>query len=233
MSYGQSIETITEKVSNRICECINNDMKHYTEIKPEFNRCYDKEFNDIFSIVDSKEQKILLEDEALEKIKNNIIPTLNLNCEKIKVLIKSELINSVKNTENSNFKPCPTNFTGDNLKNIKRLNGEIISFNGLITQVTTAHKDKPYYEVKLEGGNTIWIASLIKSNYEVKDNIVRILGYVSKVENDEIVEKYNKTGYHILAFCIVDMNSKQIVLLPGSELQVKEWIEGKIPLSKK
>lgn len=34
-------------------------MTAYEEIKPEFNRCYDKEFNQIFSIVDAMEQKLL------------------------------------------------------------------------------------------------------------------------------------------------------------------------------
>jgi hypothetical protein len=41
----------------------------------------------------------------------------------------------------------------------------------------------------LEGGKTIWIASLVKSGYEVEGNIVRILGYVAKVENDDFAER--------------------------------------------
>ena len=232
-SFGQSIETITEKISDKICGCIKDDIKSYSEIKPEFNRCYDKEFNQIFSLVDSAEQKILIQDGALEKIKNGIIPTLNSTCEKIRKIIQSELDNSIEPAANSSTVPCPTNFTGNDLKKIEKRNGEIIAFNGLVTQVYTAHNDKPYYEVKLEGGKTIWIASLVKSGYEVEGNIVRILGYVAKVENDEFAEKYNKTDYHILAFCVIDMKTKQMAILPGSELQIKEWIAGKIPSSAK
>ena len=71
-------------------------MKEYSEIKPEFNRCYDKEFNFIFNIVDSTEHKILVQNGALDKVKNGIIPTLNNKCEKIRKIIESELKNSVE-----------------------------------------------------------------------------------------------------------------------------------------
>ncbi len=87
--YSQSIESITEKVSDSICDCINDSIESYSEIKPEFNRCYDEVFNQIFSLVDSSEQKILLQQGALEEIKNGIIPTLNTRCEKIKSLIQT------------------------------------------------------------------------------------------------------------------------------------------------
>ena len=101
-SYSQSIETITEKISNKICDCINTDLKSYSEIKPEFNRCYDKEFNQIYNLVDSAEHKILIQQGALDKVKNGIIPTLNSNCEKIRLLIQSEVENSVEPAANKN-----------------------------------------------------------------------------------------------------------------------------------
>jgi hypothetical protein len=58
------------------------------------------------------------------------------------------------------------------------------------------------------------------------------LGYVSKVEDDEIAKKYNQTAYHVLVFCVIELDSKQIAMLPGSELQVKEWISGRVPKAK-
>jgi len=231
--YSQSIESITEKVSDSICDCINDSIESYSEIKPEFNRCYDEVFNQIFSLVDSSEQKILLQQGALEEIKNGIIPTLNTRCEKIKSLIQTEVENSVEHADSSNSNPCPTNFSGNDLKNIEQLNGEIIAFNGLVTEVHSAHNDKPYYQVKLEGGNTIWIASLVNSEYEEQGKILRLLGYVSEVGNDKIAKKHNKTEYHILVFCVIDMDSKQIAMMPGSELQVKDWMNGVIPKGEK
>jgi hypothetical protein len=232
-SFSQSIETITEKISNKICECIKDDLKSYSEIKPEFNRCYDKEFNFIFDLVDSEEHKILVKDGNLNKVKNGIIPYLNDNCEKIRTLIQSELDNSVAPVAETVKNPCPTNFSGKDLKRIKKRNGEIVAFNGLITKIYADQNEKPYYEVKLEGGNTIWIASLVKSGYEIKDNIIRVLGYVSEVGKDEFAKKHNKTDFHILAFCVIDMKTKQMAMLPGSELQIKEWMNGKIPTAEK
>ncbi|HSY61365.1 MAG TPA: hypothetical protein VK796_05785 [Cytophaga sp.] len=91
-----------------------------------------------------------------------------------------------------------------------------------VTQVYFNNNGSPYYEVKLKGGNTIWIASLVKSGFEVKGNILRTLGYVAKVENDTFTENYNRTGYQILAFSVIDMKTKQMATFPGSELQIKE-----------
>ncbi len=209
---------------------MSDELKEYSEIKPEFNRCYDKEFNFIFNIVDSTEHKILVQKGALEKVKKGIIPKLNETCEKIRKLIKTDVENSADPTTKN---PCPTNFESKDLKKIKKRNGEIVAFNGLVTKVHTTHNDKPYYQVKLEGGKTIWIASLVKSGYEKEGKILRLLGYVSKVRNDEIVKKYNKSEFHILAFCVIEMETKQMAMLPGSELQIKEWMNGKIPKGEK
>ena len=232
-SFWQSIELITEKVSDKICDCIKDDINSYAEIKPEFNRCYDKEFNQFFSLVDSTEQKIIVQQGGLEEIKKRIIPTLDTDCEKIRKIIQSEVENSIEPAGSSGKEPCPTNFTGKDLKKIKKLDGEIIAFNGLVTEVHSAYNNKPYYQVKLEGGNTIWIASLVNSGYEKEGKIIRLLGYVSEVGNDEIAKKHNKSDYHILTFCVIDMDSKQMAMMPGSELQIKEWIHGIIPKGKK
>ncbi len=76
------------------------------------------------------------------------------------------------------------------MRKIEKLDGEIVAFNGLVTEIHSAHNDKPYYEVKLEGGgNTIWIASLVKSGFEKKGKIIRLLGYVAKVGDDKIAKK--------------------------------------------
>lgn len=226
---AQSIETITQKISDKICNCMNSNMTSYSEIKPEFDRCYDKEFNFIFNMIDTEEQKIITQQGALEKVKNGIIPNLNANCNKIRTLIESEVENSM-DAEVEN--PCPTNFESKDLEKIEEFDGEIVAFNGLVTEVHSSYNDKPYYQVKLEGGETIWIASLLKSGYEIEGKILRLLGYVSKVEDDEIAKKYNQTAYHVLVFCVVELDSKQIAMLPGSELQVKEWISGRIPKAK-
>lgn len=232
-SFSQSITAITQKVSDKICDCMKDNFSSYPEIKPEFNRCYDLEFNQIFSLADSAEQKILVQKGALQKIKNKLIPTLHTNYEKIRSIVQLELENSIEPAAYNNKAPCPTNFMGKDLKNIKKLEGEIIAFHGLVTEAHTTPHEKAYYQVKLEGGKTIWVASLVNSEYEKEGKIIRLLGYVSEVGNNEIAKQYNQTDHHILAFCVIDMESKQMAMMPGSELQVKEWMNGTIPKEEK
>lgn len=228
-TFSQSVESIVKRVSNEICDCVG-EIKDKAELKKKLKECSDNKINFIMNNSTKAENKVLLEGDNLKKVIAQIEPYVLSNCDNIKEIIKKDLENETdKVSANKNVNPFPTNFTGKDLKKIKKLDGEIIAFNGLVTQVYKAHNDKPYYEVKLEGGNTIWIASLVNSGYEVKGNILRILGYVSKTENDEFAKKYNKTDYHILAFCIIDIKSKQMAMLPGSELQIKEWMNGKIP----
>ncbi|HTO16104.1 MAG TPA: hypothetical protein VLZ83_10045 [Edaphocola sp.] len=230
--FSQSVESIVERVSNEICYCMR-ELTDKSELRKKLKECSDDKINHIMNNSTKAENKVLLKGNNLKIVISQIEPYVVLNCENVNRIIKQDLENDVDKVSNDKSTiPCPTNFTAKDLKNIKKLDGEIIAFNGLVTKVHSAHNDKPYYEVKLEGGNTIWIASLVNSGYEKEGKIIRLLGYISKVENDEVVKKYNKTNYHILAFCIIDLNSKQMAMLPGSELQVKEWMNGKIPKSK-
>ncbi|WP_143017504.1 hypothetical protein [Catalinimonas alkaloidigena] len=231
--FCQSLETITSKIADRICDCIKDDVSSYSEIKPEFDRCYDQEFYQIFSLVDSTEHKLLTQQGALEKVKNGIIPALNSNCAKIRAVLQAEVETSVADASKGNSTPCPTNFEGKDVRKIKKLKGEIVAFNGLVSKVHAVHGNKPYYQVRLEGGNTLWVASLVNSEYEKEGNVVRLLGYVSEMEEGDTANEYNKTGFHILAFCVIDMDSKQMAMMPGAELQVKEWMSGTVPVGKK
>jgi len=112
---------------------MGDDMQSYSNIKPEFNKCYDKIFNKIFSITDSTERKILVQPGALKKINQELIPTLNQNCEKIKELVDSK-VNSVKPSENA----YPINFTKKDLKKINGWIGKITALKGEIVQIETS-----------------------------------------------------------------------------------------------
>jgi hypothetical protein len=231
-TFSQSVESIVERVSNEICDCIG-EVKDKSELKKKLKECSDDKINFIMNNSTEAENKVLLEGDNLKNVITRIEPYVLTNCEKVRQIIRKDLNNETdKVSANKNINPFPTNFTGKDLKKIKKLDGEIIAFNGLVTKVYSGYNDKPYYEVKLEGGNTVWIASLVNSGYEKEGKIIRLLGYVSKVENDEVAKKYNKTDYHILVFCVIDMYSKQMAMMLGSELQVKEWMNGKIPKSK-
>ncbi|MDR3681978.1 MAG: hypothetical protein P4L41_18550 [Flavipsychrobacter sp.] len=127
---------------------------------------------------------------------------------------------------------CPVNFFGKDLMlathDVKGWAGKIIAFNAIIVEIKDGYAGKPYYKVALDTGQ-IWVASLMKSGYEVPGNPVRILGYFSDVEQDSVAAKYNKTTYQVLAFGVVDLSTKQISMVPDAKLQVQEWIDGKMP----
>src|SRR5690606_35530723 len=117
-----------------------------------------------------------------------------------------------------------------NKNRIKELEGKFFAFDAKIIEIHKAHQGKPYYLVEFTNGNRIWIASLIKSGYEKEGNVLRILGILSQInEDDKIANKYNDTKYHILLFALVDIESKQASMLPAAEEQGKEWMNGKIP----
>lgn len=131
---------------------------------------------------------------------------------------------------------CPVNFDGKILKvaknDIPSWNGKIIACNGEIIEIKNGYQNKPYFKVKLENEGQIWVGSLIISGYEKEGAKLRILGYFTGTENDSLALRFNKDGYHILAFTLIDLTTKKMATAPGAELQVKEWIGGAVPKSK-
>lgn len=55
-------------------------MKSYSDIEPEFNRRYDKEFNQILALLIKMSSKFQSNHGAINQIKNGIIPYLKKNC---------------------------------------------------------------------------------------------------------------------------------------------------------
>jgi hypothetical protein len=128
---------------------------------------------------------------------------------------------------------CPVNFDGKTLsiarKDGKDWYGKIVAFNAMVMEVKDGPHDRPYYRVALEDSGQLWIASLMKSGYEKPGRTLRILGYFSDTEGDEIAAKYNKMKYQVLAFAVVDLSTKQMSIVPEAKLQAQDWIRGKIP----
>ena len=232
IGFSQSIETITDKVSTKICDCMDDDLQSYSDIKPEFNKCYDKEFNQIFSIVDKDEQKILVQQGAIDRIKKGVIPSLNKNCEKVKKLIDAELENSVEPANTNNIQAYPTNFEQNDLKKIKKWKNEIVAFKGTVIKVETSSKNTPYSKIKI-GTEEIWVVSMIDSGFEKVGNEIKIVGYVIPLKKSDFESKFNDDKYQVLAFGIFDVQTEELAYFPGSEIQMKEWKSGKIPSSGK
>lgn len=145
------------------------------------------------------------------------------------------LLFSLMNSKAQNV--CPVNFENQHLENAKKdidkWNGEIVACDVEVIQIEKGYQDKPYCKVKLEGGGQFWVGFLIKSGYEKVGVKLRILGYFSKIEKDTLANKFNKDKFHVLAFVVIDLATKQMAMLPGSDKQVKEWINGNVPVRQK
>ncbi|TKC10802.1 hypothetical protein FA048_11570 [Pedobacter polaris] len=132
---------------------------------------------------------------------------------------------------------CPLNFGSKQLEkakhDIKNWNGKIIACDVEVIQVEKGYQSKPYYKVKLEDGGQFWVGSLVTSGYEKTSAKLRLLGYFSLVDKDDIGNKFNKDGFHILSFVVIDLATKQMAMFPGSDKQVKEWMNGTVPVGQK
>lgn len=227
LGYTQSVESISNKLSDAICECLKKDMKHSSEIRNEFNRCYDKEYNLIFSLVTPEEQKLLLKDGIFQKINKQVIPTLNTNCQKIRRLIEKEMISNIDNAADHSVQSCPVNFGSSDVDDLEDKDEEIIAFEGVVTKMSEFN-NKPFYQIQLGDDKSLWVASLVDSKIEKVGNKLRVLGYVSR----QIKDKSKKSTYQIIALAVVDMSTKELAMLPGAHSQIQEWINGEVPKSK-
>ena len=100
---------------------------------------------------------------------------------------------------NAQQKPigCPRNFDGKTFTLIKSeiLNhtGKSVSFDGEVIEIEIAYNEKPYFKVKFENEETIWIASMIVDENVKIGAKLRLLGYIDSVKkDDEIGNKFNK-----------------------------------------
>lgn len=228
--FSQNTDSLAIKITDRMCICLGK-LDSYETYKARFNDCYDKAISEVISEKNQNEIMILINPDKKQEVNKKIETLIKTDCESVNQMIQKDVL------EDESKNPFPTNFESKNLKklkkNIDQWHGEIIAFDALVLDVKKGYQDKPYYKVRLLGGEEIWIASLVKSGFEKKDNILRILGYVSKIEDFDIAEDYHKDKFHILAFGVIDMNSKGLSMLPGSEMQIKEWKNGKVPIGQK
>tara|TARA_B100000809_G_scaffold262401_1_gene313295 strand:- start:905 stop:1636 length:732 start_codon:yes stop_codon:yes gene_type:complete len=226
-SYSQNTEVFAKKITEKMCNCIGN-VEKYESLKPKLDSCYDKSINDAAIHATSEEIKIIGNLEDFNKVKYLIGKFIKTDCE----AVKSVVIEEAKPSTNDN--PYPTNFTTKDLKKaVKKpnsYNGKIIAFDGKIIKVNSLGENKPYLKVELENGQSIWVGSMVNSQYDKVGNSIRFLGYYSLVEKNEI--EFNKSGFHILTFGEVDFKTKQLAFMPGSESQIKEWGKGQIPKGK-
>lgn len=226
-SFGQDTEKFARKITEKMCECIGS-VEKYEDLKAKLDSCYDKAINDAAIHATPEEIKIIGNTEDFNKVKYQIGKLIKTDCESVKKVVALEAEPS------TNENPYPINFTSKDFKKAKKnpdsYNGKIIAFDGRILEVKSLGQNKPYLRVEVENGQIIWVGSMVNSQYDKVGNSIRFLGYFSLVKKGEI--EYNNSGFHILAFGEIDLKTKQLAFMPGSESQIKEWGQGKIPKGK-
>ena len=226
-SYGQDTEKFAKKITDKMCECIGK-VEKYENLKSKLDSCYDKVINEVAIHATPEEIKIIGNKEDFNYVKYRIGKLIKTDCENVKKLVIKEAQPS------TNENPYPINFTPKDFKKAKKnpnyYNGKIIAFDGKIVEVKSLGENKPYLKVELEDGQIIWVGSMVNSKYDKAGNSIRFLGYFSVIGKDEI--KYNKLGFHILAFGEIDLKTKRLAFMPGAETQIKEWGKGQIPKGK-
>lgn len=131
-------------------------------------------------------------------------------------------------------KGCPKNFGGTALlevkKKVKNHMGETVAFDAEVIESGSGYNDIPYFRVKLDNGEMVWIASMISGRLTAKGTHLRILGYIDEVgSDDEVALRYNKDGFQIRAFAMLDHLSKLMHRSNAFQAETQAWLSGKIP----
>lgn len=139
-------------------------------------------------------------------------------------------------TVNAQSKPagCPRNLDGNSfikLKNtIQKHKGDTVAFDAEVVAIEKGFNDKPYFKVKFDNGQTVWVSSMIVGNYVTPLRKLRLLGYIDEVaSDDEIGRQFNPDGIQVLAFAILDLESKNLQMADAFNQEAKEWLSGRIP----
>lgn len=228
---GQETDKFAKKIADNMCDCIGNVDK-YKNLKHKLDSCYDKTMNEAVIHASSEEIKIIGNTAEFSKVKQSLEGLIKTNCKTVRQLIETEIQPS-----SAVDSPYPTNFTSEDYKRARKYpeqwDGKIVAFDGEIVEANYPSPNKPYLKVKLDGGHIIWIGSMVNSQFDKVGNKIRFLGYFTLTSKDDISKTYHDNGFHVLAFGEIDHKTKQLAMLPGSELQIKEWAVGQIPKGKR
>jgi len=228
-SSGQDLDRFATSFADRMCLCIG-DISLYDSLEIKLGECYDTAVMAILTERIPEEVEILTNREQFEYVKSNSERLVKTRCEAIRTLIEKE----VRPSELAIA--FPLNFGTKELKKAKRKkelwSGRIIAFEGEIIEVRTPAPNKPYLKVQLADGQIIWVGSMANSRFDKAGSQLKFLGYFSLTSPDDISKKYHDMGFHVFAFAEVEKSSNEVAMFAGSDAQVKQWAEGKIPTGK-
>lgn len=129
-------------------------------------------------------------------------------------------------------KSFPTNLNSENFSKLKKFNGEIVAFDGIIENIENSRNNTPTYKLKIAENNYLWTVLMFKNDKNVIGDKIRIVGYLRPSKPNETEIKYLDGKFIVLSFGLVDFINSNFLFLGGAEIQKQEWIDGKIPSSK-
>ncbi len=225
--YSQTVDSLIVKLSNKICIEIG-EIEQYSDFSDKFDACYDKAMRGLVADRNLGEIRLIANKDSLSKINNNIIPYMMDNCEMLKLVISKEL-----EKPDDGVVSFPTDFNEKKLKKAKkhpdRWNGKIVAFEAKIIEVYSKQDEMPIYKVRI-GEQFLIVSSAVRSGFEEKGSHIRTFGYLLTESINEMTKSEEIT---FLAIAVLDLRTEQLAYVPGSIMQVKQWINGQIPTAKK
>lgn len=137
-------------------------------------------------------------------------------------------------TTKTNDKSFPTNISEGNFKKLKKFDGKVVAFNGIIEKSEISRNNTPFYKLKISDNNYLWTVLMFKDETSKIGDTIRVVGYLrpTPTEPNEIERKYLDGKYTVITFGLVDFKNFNFLFLGGAGKQKQEWIDGKIPSSK-
>ena len=132
----------------------------------------------------------------------------------------------------ANDKSFPTNIQEGSAKEIKKFDGKVVAFNGIIQKIENSRNNTPFYRLKVSKDNYLWTALMFKNEANRIGDKVRVVGYLRTAEPNENEKKYLDGKFMVIAFGLIDFENSNFLFLGGAEQQRQEWLDGKIPSSK-
>ena len=139
---------------------------------------------------------------------------------------------STSSTTKANEKSFPINLSGDNFKKLKKFDGKVVAYDGIIENIENSRNNTPFYKLKISDTNYLWTVLMFKNDANKIGDKIRVVGYLRLVEPSEIEKKYLDGKFMVIAFGLIDFDSSNFLFLGGAGQQKQEWIDGKIPSAK-
>ena len=137
-------------------------------------------------------------------------------------------------TTKTNEKSFPININEGNFKKLKKFDGGVVAFNGIIEKSETSRNNTPFYKLKISDNNYLWTVLMFKNETNKIGDTIRVVGYLRPIpsESNENENKYLDGKYMVIAFGLIDFKNSNFLFLGSAWQQKQEWIDGKIPSSK-